>query len=476
MFNQGDELRLRRNIESYYLPSQLINAISEIGSIPETSTETLVGIAFLDIADYTYLSKFLSSKENHIFLNGLYSAFNWVIKKHGGYLNKIEGDSIMFHYGGPIDPNVKDKDGEGTRKYIARELFLTCVELQRICSLFNKANESILTIINDAEAQETVKAAYEIISSLRNNEELSHSMNALFQVRIRIGASIGEVTIGNFGPDGARQWDVIGVPVIDAKRMESSAPAGGLRISSDYYHILESIGTLEQYYRRFQREATVHRSVYSQVSLEDVFDSHTIYIRGKKVSRYETYSVQVNPQLPEDTVEQIRLLLTKGEYGVDRILELLKYYRGNHFVMNKVEALCKELNVRVRKHEILKLLQPPLYEKILKKYKKAKDANKRAIEEIERKYSLFDLARILGKLQDALKFRDESDLNSHVDFISYEQYMGRKSKLTEGWFSNNKSPTFKTYYYYNVIYPLFFTHIKSSMLEYQASLDEIEEL
>jgi adenylate cyclase len=224
----GSELQLRRKIENYYIPTQLINAITDIGEIPKTSTEALIGIAFLDIADYTYLSKFLSSKENHIFLNGLYAAFHWVIQKHGGYLNKIEGDSIMFHYGGPIDPATKDKEPEVVRKHIARELFLTCVELQRICNLFNKANESILNIINETEARETVKQAYDIISSLRNNEELSVSMNALFQVRIRIGASIGEVTIGNFGPQGARQWDVIGVPVIDAKRMETSSPAGDL--------------------------------------------------------------------------------------------------------------------------------------------------------------------------------------------------------------------------------------------------------
>ena len=474
MLTDKDELKLRRNVESYYLPSQLIKAISEIGAIPETSTDSLIGIAFLDIADYTYLSKFLSSKENHIFLNGLYAAFHWVIKKHGGYLNKIEGDSIMFHYGGPIDPNVKGKSPEGIRKYIARELFLTCVELQRVCNLFNKANETILTIINDAEAEETVKAAYEIISALRNNEELSHSMNALFQVRIRIGASIGEVTIGNFGPEGARQWDVIGVPVIDAKRMESSAPSGGLRISSDYYHILDSTGTLQQYFRRFQREAKLYGSIYENVTIDDVFSGHTIYIKGKKVSRYETFSVQVNPQLPEDATTQIRLLLTKGEYGVDRIIELLKYYRGNRFVMNEVEAFFKEYNIIIRKDQILKLLQPPKYQKILNGYDKS--AIKRAAEEIDRKYSLFELAEMLGKLQDALKYRDESDLNSYVDFLSYDQYMGRKLKITEGWFSNNKSPTFKTYYYYNVIYPLFFTHLKASMLEYQATLDEVEEL
>jgi hypothetical protein len=74
-------------------------------------------------------------------------------------------------------------------------------------------------------------------------------------------------------------------------------------------------------------------SSYRKVKKDDVFASGTIYIKGKKVSRYDTYSVQVNPSLPEDSREQIRLLLGRGEYGVDRIIEMLKYYRGNEFIM-----------------------------------------------------------------------------------------------------------------------------------------------
>ncbi|MDA3852245.1 MAG: hypothetical protein PF447_13395, partial [Spirochaetaceae bacterium] len=60
MLVETNELYLRRKIENYYLPSQLIQAIIDSGEIPDTSTESQVGIGFLDIADYTYLSKFLS--------------------------------------------------------------------------------------------------------------------------------------------------------------------------------------------------------------------------------------------------------------------------------------------------------------------------------------------------------------------------------------------------------------------------------
>lgn len=470
MLVETNELYLRRKIESYYLPNQLIQAITEIGEIPKTSTESLVGIGFLDIADYTYLSKFLSAKENHIFLNGLYAAFHWVIKKHGGYLNKIEGDSLMFHYGGPIDPICKDRSSSEIKRIIAKELFYTCIELQRICHLFNMANESILNTITDEDALEPVKKAYDIIDSLRNNSDLAIAMNALFQVRIRVGASLGDVIIGNFGPQGARQWDVIGVPVIDAKRMESSAPAGGLRISSHYYEILKETGALEEYLQRFKREATIMGSDYRDISFNDVFTYSPVQIKGKKVSRYETYSVQVNPSLPEDTVEQLTFLLSKGIYGVERIIEILQYYRGNSYVIKRVEELFAKMGILIRKDKLLKLLQPELYNKELRKNQKKESVSK----EISKKYSLYDLMILLGKLQDALRFREED--NKEDLFISYESFMESQEKRALDWFDNNKSPTFKTYYYYNVIYPMFFMHLKASMLEYQAGLDEVEEL
>ena len=113
-----------------------MDAIVDAGGIHTKSKETKIAIGFLDISHYTFLSQFLSPPENQTVLNGLYSAFHWVLKKHGGYLNKIEGDSLMFHYGGPIDPHVKDLDEDEAEKRNARELFYTCVELQRISSLF----------------------------------------------------------------------------------------------------------------------------------------------------------------------------------------------------------------------------------------------------------------------------------------------------------------------------------------------------
>ena len=198
-----------------------------MGGIYTKPNETMVAIGFLDIAKYTFLSQFLSPLENQRVLNGLYSAFNWIIGKYGGYLNKIEGDSLLFHYGGPIDPNTRKLDEMASLKYIARKLFYTCVKLQRVSNLFNTTDKSFLNEIPDKSTVEAITTAYDILGELRRGYA-SASFNALFQIRIRMGASLGNVLVGNFGPNGAKQWDVIGMPVIDAKRMESSAPIGGL--------------------------------------------------------------------------------------------------------------------------------------------------------------------------------------------------------------------------------------------------------
>src|SRR6056297_1692298 len=241
----SEEISFRKRIEEYYLPKQLVSAILEKGEIPTATAEQFVGIGFIDIADYTFLSKFLSPNENQTVLNGLYAAFNFVLNRHGGYLNKIEGDSLMFHFGGELDPNVHDMDRNQQERYIARELFYTCVEMQRVAFLFNQANDRFL-YNEEPDTRSSISKAFEIIRTLRTSNELSPSINAFFQIRVRIGANIGEVTVGNFGPEGAKQWDVIGVPVIKAKRMESTAPVGGFRISEGFYEILKQNGTVDE--------------------------------------------------------------------------------------------------------------------------------------------------------------------------------------------------------------------------------------
>ena len=469
------EIRFRREIEEYYIPKQLVNAIMEIGRIPEKSVETNIGIAFIDLVDYSYISKFLSPMENQSVLNGLFSAFNWTLQKHSGYLNKIEGDSMMFHFGGLTDPvtrNLDDKEGE---LYIAKELFQTCVEMQRICFLFNQADDSFLEGDESEETTNAIKRAFDIISNLRNSFELSYSMNALFQIRIRIGANIGDVTLGNFGPDGAKQWDVIGLPVIEAKRMESTAPIGGLRISKKYFDLLKETGIVDSYYNQFKQDAQIQMGYFKDISLDELFHYKKVLLKDKKNALFESYSVQVNPSLPEALSAQVRIFLTKGTTGIDKIIELLEYYRGNKFVISAIESVFIQKGLHIRKEEILKTMYPEKYQIFLEKLDLDEEKVRLFIRET---YSMYDLFCKLGSYQDRINAIPNIRFDAS-NFMNYSQYFDNSQKTILDFFNEKKLSVFYRTYFYDMLYPSFFLHIRASIYEYlsEYELDEdIEEV
>ena len=468
----SDELYLRRKIEDFYLPRQLVNAIVETGGILTQSEETFVGIGFLDISKYTFLSQFLSPPENQTVLNGLYSAFQWVLSKHGGYLNKIEGDSLMFHYGGPIDPIVKKAGSDGAVKLIARELFYTCVELQRVCSLFNDHNTNFLNKVSDESTVDAVLQSYRILAELRNGYA-SASFNALFQIRVRVGASFGRVLVGNFGPDGAKQWDVIGMPVIEAKRMESSAPVGGVRITENFFNILHESGVTREFHSRIRREAQALGSVYRSITFDELFQKAVVRLGSKKNAEFKSYSIQVNPALPESIRRQSRLLLTRGVSGADDIVDFIKYYRGNHFVINQLERLFEQKKVRIRKKRLVRVLQHCSLNAAVHQ----EGCNEEPpVEEINQKNSLFELLSMLGRIQDSVNHRPASQQGNQQEFQSYKSWMDDMHNCIHQNYTQSRSAAQKAYFFYNFIFPLFFENIKASILEYQEMSDEVEEL
>jgi adenylate cyclase len=466
------EYELRRQIEDYYLPRQLVNAIFEHGGIPKRSYVTTMGIAFLDVADYTYMSKFLSPQENQQVLNGLYAAFNSVLKRHGGYLNKIEGDSVMFHYGGLTDAYAQELEGRQLTRYIAKELFYTCVEMQRVTVLFNQANDRFLYEHESQEARQELERAFDIVSTLRSMTEIA-SLNALFQIRVRIGASMGEVTLGNFGPDGAKQWDVVGLPVINAKRMETTAPVGGLRISEELYDILEETGVADDYFHRFQKEAQALFGYYRDISKEELFQFNQVSIREKKGAGFRTYSVQVNPGLPEAVQHQVELLLQQGRSGADRIVDFLQYYRGNRFVIRALEEVFRRSSISLRKSYLFSKIYPKKHDALANQFGKDQQ---RIDDFIDGNFSLFDLLQELGRYQDTVKQNVRSEKAEPSDFEGYDVFMEACEQSLQQDFDRSKRIMVEKAYFYNVVFPLVFESIRSSILEYQDRLEDVHVL
>lgn len=462
---------LRRQIEGFYLPRQLVEAILDVGGIPRESQEVDVGIGFIDIANYTYLSRFLTPKENQQILNGLYTAFNSVLRRHGGFLNKIEGDSLMFHFGGIIDARARTAEtADDARHYIARELFYTCIEMQRVAVRFNSADSRFLDDAASEADRVALERAFAIIARIRGDAEVAGSLARIFQIRIRVGANLGEVTIGNFGPDGARQWDVIGMPVIDAKRMETTAPVGGFRISHSYYALLESIGIVKEYHERFRREADALGSRYRTITREELFHVKRVILKEKKGAAFETVSVQVDPMLPEHVTRDVEDLLDYDRFGAERTIELLRYYRGNRYVIDAVEELFNRLGVFVRRADLFELLYPRRYRQWL-----AEADNDRGLVEarLADEMSLYEIMESLGRYQDAVHTGGAGGGETRP-FAAYDRYFSEALRDHVDRYEKDKLEIAHREYFYGVVYPLVFESLLASILEYQADRDELE--
>ena len=344
--------------------------------------------------------------------------------------------------------------------------------MQRVCFLFNQANDKFLHNHDDEATYESIQKAFAIIKNMRSNKDLSSIINAVFQIRIRIGANIGEVTVGNFGPDGAKQWDIIGVPVIKAKRMEATAPIGGFRISEDFYNILDENGIIDAFYQRFKREANALFSSFKDILKEELFSFGKVLLKDKKNVSFNTYSVQVNAGLPEVIANQIELLLGKDEEAIKRIIILLQYYRGNRFVINAVEKVLIKMGVDLRKDNLLKLVFSAKYKEILKDHNGNEEA---AAEKIAADYSLIRIFEKLGEYQDLIK-KDDFVEEAPLVFTEYDKYIKTITSRIKYRYSNIIKTANKRVYFYNYVFPLVFENLKASFLEYQKKSEEIPEL
>ena len=100
---------------------------------------------------------------------------------------------------------------------------------------------------------------------------------------------------------------------------------------------------------RFKREASALFSDYRTIKKEELFRFSQVFLKEKKNAGFNTYSVQVEPNLPEELVRQVELLLQKDEPGASRIIDFLQYYRGNQYVINKLEDLFRAFENKYKK-------------------------------------------------------------------------------------------------------------------------------
>lgn len=148
----------------------------------------VVSVLFADIKDYTALSEQLDPEQVEELVGGLFREFAEVIARHGGYVDKFMGDSVLALFGAP-----KSLGDDAERA-------VTCaLEMQRRAQASNAGREN--------------------------------------KLGVRIGIDTGEVVVGNIGQRG--QYTAIGDAVNTANRVQSAAEPATVFISDETARIVK---------------------------------------------------------------------------------------------------------------------------------------------------------------------------------------------------------------------------------------------
>jgi len=70
----------------------------------------------------------------------------------------------MFHFGGLTDRRIKGLNEDEITRYISRELFYTCVEMQRVVALFNQASDKFMYEEADQSIKRMISRALSTLS------------------------------------------------------------------------------------------------------------------------------------------------------------------------------------------------------------------------------------------------------------------------------------------------------------------------
>jgi class 3 adenylate cyclase len=174
------------------LPEKIAEELKEKGSA-EAQLIDEVTVLFTDFKGFTQLSEKLSPKELVAEINECFSAFDYIMEKHGVEKIKTIGDAYMAAGGLPT--------------------------------------------ANTTHAIDVVNAAIAIQQFMQEHKEKKLLANELF-FEIRIGVHTGPVVAGIVGVKKFA-YDIWGDTVNTASRMESSGEVGKVNISGTTYELVK---------------------------------------------------------------------------------------------------------------------------------------------------------------------------------------------------------------------------------------------
>jgi len=180
------EKRMLRGAFAHYVPEKVVQ---ELVANPEKlqlgGEERVVTVLFSDVAGFTSISEQLTPHELVVLLNEYLTAMTDIVLKHGGIIDKYEGDAIMAEFGVPV--SFPDH---------ARAACQTALDMQQTLKVLRK----------------------------KWKEEGRPELEA------RVGINTGNVIVGNMGSRDVFDYTVMGDNVNLGSRLEGANKAYGTKI------------------------------------------------------------------------------------------------------------------------------------------------------------------------------------------------------------------------------------------------------
>ncbi|MBT4385116.1 adenylate/guanylate cyclase domain-containing protein [Candidatus Peregrinibacteria bacterium] len=185
VYRNFTEFREKRKIKSafsHYVSAELVQQISEDpSSLVLGGEKRNITVMFIDFENFTNLTEKLVAAELVQLVNTYFDALANVIMRHGGTVDKFEGDAIMALFGAPI--------------------------------------------ASETHAKDSCETALEIRSKM---EEINKTTGV--DLKVRLGIASGEAIVGNMGSAERFDYTAMGDTVNIAARLESGNKFYGTRV------------------------------------------------------------------------------------------------------------------------------------------------------------------------------------------------------------------------------------------------------
>jgi adenylate cyclase len=166
-----------------YVDPRIVKGLIEDKHFAQVGEKRRMSVFFSDLEGFTALSEQLTPDGVVRILNSYFTLMSGPIRAHNGIIDKYIGDGIMAFWGPPFTA-----EGEHAR--------LACLSALEQISLLERFHESL--------------------------PEVMGIRKGIPRLRMRIGISTGDVTVGNIGSESSRGYTVIGDAVNLASRLESA--------------------------------------------------------------------------------------------------------------------------------------------------------------------------------------------------------------------------------------------------------------